>query len=102
MNPPFGTRKAGIDTTFVLQGMKYANVVYSLHKTSTREVIYLLPLASVFTLSFLQHFVRLAANNNFKLEVLAELKYDIPKMFKYHKEKSKDVYVDLYRFTHVS
>ncbi len=38
MNPPFGTRRAGIDTAFVMQGMKYANVVYSLHKTSTREV----------------------------------------------------------------
>lgn len=40
MNPPFGTRNAGIDSAFVLKGMKNANVVYSLHKTSTREVLY--------------------------------------------------------------
>ena len=38
MNPPFGTRNTGIDTAFVLKGMEYSNVVYSLHKTSTRDV----------------------------------------------------------------
>lgn len=85
MNPPFGTRKAGIDTLFVQQGMKHATTVYSLHKTSTRE-----------------HFLRLAELNNYKIEVVAELKYDIPKTHKFHKEKSKDIYVDLYRFTHIS
>ncbi|KAJ1429911.1 methyltransferase like 5 [Ochromonadaceae sp. CCMP2298] len=84
MNPPFGTRNAGIDTAFVLKGMQYANTVYSLHKTSTRD-----------------HFVRLAQEHNFKLEVLAEVKYDIPKTFKHHKHKSKDIFVDLLRFTHI-
>jgi len=38
MNPPFGTRKAGIDTIFVKKAMDNANVVYSLHKTTTRDV----------------------------------------------------------------
>lgn len=38
MNPPFGTRNTGIDTAFVLKGMQYSSAVYSLHKTSTREV----------------------------------------------------------------
>lgn len=38
MNPPFGTRNAGIDTAFVVKAMEVANVAYSLHKTSTREV----------------------------------------------------------------
>lgn len=38
MNPPFGTRNTGIDSIFVLNAMKISNVVYSLHKTSTREV----------------------------------------------------------------
>ena len=37
-NPPFGTRNAGIDTAFVVNGMANANVVYSLHKTTTRDV----------------------------------------------------------------
>lgn len=30
---------------------------------------------------------------------VAELKYAIPKQFKYHTQKSKDVLVDLYRFS---
>ena len=85
MNPPFGTRIAGIDTKFVLKGMANSNVVYSLHKTSTRE-----------------HFVRLAASNGFRLEVLAEVRYALPKTHKFHKSKSKDIEVDLYRFTHIS
>lgn len=38
MNPPFGTRNTGVDTAFVLKGMEYASTVYSLHKTSTRDV----------------------------------------------------------------
>jgi predicted RNA methylase len=49
-----------------------------------------------------QHFVRLASENDLHMEVLAELKYDIPKTFKHQKMKSKDVFVDLYRFTHKS
>ena len=39
MNPPFGTKKnVGIDARFVQTALKYAPVVYSLHKTSTRKV----------------------------------------------------------------
>ena len=52
MNPPFGTRNPGIDTAFVLKGLQSANVVYSLHKTSTREVFfYLNPLYLQFVLN---------------------------------------------------
>eukprot|EP00613_Pedinella_sp_CCMP2098_P011602 CAMPEP_0171652520 /NCGR_PEP_ID=MMETSP0990-20121206/39009_1 /TAXON_ID=483369 /ORGANISM="non described non described, Strain CCMP2098" /LENGTH=138 /DNA_ID=CAMNT_0012231767 /DNA_START=10 /DNA_END=425 /DNA_ORIENTATION=+ len=38
------------------------------------------------------------ANGGLKVEVMAELAFDIPKMYKMHKEKSKDVAVDLIRF----
>ena len=82
MNPPFGTRNAGIDTIFVAKGLEYADVVYSLHKSSTRE-----------------HFYRFANENNCNVEVVAELRYDIPKMYKHHKAKSKDIEVDLLRFS---
>ena len=81
MNPPFGTRNAGIDTAFVEKAMDNSKVVYSLHKTNTRE-----------------HFVRLAKAKNFTFQVVAELKYDIPKTFKHQKERSKDIAVDLLRF----
>ncbi|CAN0900116.1 rRNA N6-adenosine-methyltransferase METTL5 [Linum grandiflorum] len=39
MNPPFGTRKKGADMDFLSAALKIASqAVYSLHKTSTREV----------------------------------------------------------------
>ena len=85
MNPPFGTKNTGIDTCFVIKAMECSNVVYSLHKTSTRS-----------------HFVKLAAENSWDFQVAAEMKFNIPKTFKFHKEKSKDIMVDLYRLSHIT
>jgi putative methylase len=39
MNPPFGTRDPGADTAFLGRAMKIAPVVYSLHKSSTKEYL---------------------------------------------------------------
>eukprot|EP01041_Mallomonas_annulata_P004966 gene4966-9937_t len=50
----------------------------------------------------MEHFVRLATDKGWNIEVIAELRYDIPKTFKYHKEKTKDIEVDLYRFKNIS
>jgi predicted RNA methylase len=33
------------------------------------------------------------------LKVLAELRFDIPLMYAFHREQSKDVHVDLWRFS---
>ena len=85
MNPPFGTKNTGIDTCFVIKAMECSNVVYSLHKTSTRS-----------------HFVKLATENSWDFQVAAEMKFNIPKTFKFHKEKSKDIMVDLYRLSHIT
>jgi predicted RNA methylase len=49
----------------------------------------------------MQHFVKLASRNGWVIEVVAELRYDIPKTHKFHKHKSKDIEVDLYRFHHI-
>lgn len=39
MNPPFGTRNKGIDTVFLKAALNLAShAVYSLHKSSTRDV----------------------------------------------------------------
>mmetsp|Transcript_11939 Transcript_11939/g.36399 ORF Transcript_11939/g.36399 Transcript_11939/m.36399 type:complete len:219 (+) Transcript_11939:1669-2325(+) len=85
MNPPFGTRRKGIDTAFVNSALELCSgAVYSLHKTSTRE-----------------HLRRKAAGWNVNARVVAELRYDIPKMYRFHTQKSKDVAVDLWRFAHV-
>ncbi|KAL4287737.1 hypothetical protein AHAS_Ahas19G0216100 [Arachis hypogaea] len=64
MNPPFGTRKKGADLDFLNVALKVASqAVYSLHKSSTRE-----------------------------------LRYDLSKLYKFHKKKEVDIAVDLWRF----
>eukprot|EP00656_Telonema_subtile_P022255 TRINITY_DN23366_c0_g1_i1.p1 TRINITY_DN23366_c0_g1~~TRINITY_DN23366_c0_g1_i1.p1 ORF type:complete len:203 (+),score=56.27 TRINITY_DN23366_c0_g1_i1:148-756(+) len=81
MNPPFGCRRKGIDMCFLQRGVQMARTaVYSLHKTSTR-----------------QHILQQAAQWGCEAEVIAELKFDIPAMYKFHKKKSVDVEVDLIR-----
>jgi len=86
MNPPFGTRNKGIDLIFLQVALKLAsNSVYSLHKRATREYI-----------------IKRASTWGVSVQVLAELRFDIPKMYQFHKLDSKDIEVDMIRFTHQS
>ncbi|KAI8320926.1 methyltransferase-like protein-like protein 5 [Martensiomyces pterosporus] len=85
LNPPFGTKPGnrGIDTVFLQAACSMARTaVYSLHKSSTREFL-----------------VKKAASWGFNCEVLAELKFDVPMMYKFHKKKSVDIEVDLIRLS---
>eukprot|EP00466_Bigelowiella_natans_P005141 jgi/Bigna1/132073/aug1.16_g6781 len=82
MNPPFGTRNSGIDMIFVETALRLTKTsVYSLHKTSTRK-----------------HILKRANKWGVEAKVIAELRFDIPQMYKFHKKKSVDVQVDLIRF----
>ncbi|KAJ8556556.1 hypothetical protein K7X08_035731 [Anisodus acutangulus] len=84
MNPPFGTRRKGADMDFLSAAMKVASqAVYSLHKTTTRE-----------------HVKRAALRdyNARSAEVICELRYDVPQLYKFHKKKEVDIAVDLWRF----
>ncbi|KAF7248324.1 Methyltransferase-like protein 5 [Varanus komodoensis] len=83
MNPPFGTKhNKGMDMAFLNTALQMARTaVYSLHKTSTR-----------------QHIQKKADEWNVKMEVLAELRYDLPASYKFHKKKSVDIEVDFIRF----
>jgi rRNA N6-adenosine-methyltransferase METTL5 len=78
MNPPFGTKVKHADVRAVDRALELCKVVYSLHKSSTRE--YLLRRYS-------------------KAQVLAKIKYDIPRAHSFHKKDLKVVEVDLIRFT---
>lgn len=84
MNPPFGTKKnSGIDMKFLEIALKLAKkTVYSLHKTSTRNYV-------------LKKGRDYGANG----KVIAELRYDIPNVFKFHKKSSVDIQVDFIRFS---
>ncbi|XP_073701997.1 rRNA N(6)-adenosine-methyltransferase METTL5 [Garra rufa] len=84
MNPPFGTKhNQGIDMQFLRTAISMASTaVYSLHKTSTRD-----------------HVQKKANDWKVKMEVIAELRYDLPASYKFHKKKSVDIQVDFIRFT---
>nr|CAG4638685.1 EOG090X0BVL [Cyclestheria hislopi] len=85
MNPPFGTKhNKGLDTLFIeiaLKCVKNTGVIYSLHKTSTRE-----------------YFNKKASNWNVEPRVLAELRYDLPATYRFHNKTSVDIEVDFWRF----
>ncbi|KAF7989125.1 hypothetical protein HCN44_007435 [Aphidius gifuensis] len=84
MNPPFGTKKnAGIDIKFLEIATKLAKkTVYSLHKTSTRNYV-----------------LKKAQEFGFNGKVIAELRYDLPQVYKFHKKSSVDIQVDFIRFS---
>ena len=81
-NPPFGTKhNEGIDVQFLKVAVRLARkTVYSFHKTSTRAFL-----------------LKLLKGWGLQAEVVAEMKFDIPSMYKFHKQKSVDVDVDLLR-----
>ncbi|KAK9142673.1 hypothetical protein Syun_012073 [Stephania yunnanensis] len=84
MNPPFGTRKKGADMNFLSVALKVATrAVYSLHKTSTRDHVKKMALRDCDATS---------------AEVLCELRFDVPQLYKFHKKKEVDIAVDLWRF----
>ena len=75
MNPPFGTKPGnkGIDVLFLERGrrlLRPGGTLYSLHKSSTRA------------------FLLKKAKKEWGMveaEVVAELKFDIPQMYKFHR-----------------
>lgn len=83
MNPPFGTKNnAGVDMKFLEAAIQLStNTVYSLHKSSTRDYV-----------------LSKAAQLGAKGTVVAELRYDLPKAYKFHKKASVDIQVDFIRF----
>ena len=84
MNPPFGTRKKGIDAAFVRAALASCDVVYSLHKTSTRAFL-----------------LKRAQEWGARADIVAELRFDLPKTYAFHADESRDVAVDLVRFRRV-
>ncbi|TPP62546.1 NEDD8 ultimate buster 1like [Strongylocentrotus purpuratus] [Fasciola gigantica] len=81
LNPPFGTNRSntGIDMEFLKRALYIAEShVYSLHKTSTRDFV-----------------LRTIRDQKARAEVVAELRFDIPRMYKRHRQGSVDIEVDL-------
>ena len=86
MNPPFGTKQnAGVDVAFIkaalsLKDSNPIKAIYSMHKTSTR--------------AFLQ---RKAEDWGCDFTVIAEMKFDLPAKYAFHKKDNVTIAVDLIR-----
>jgi len=81
-NPPFGTKQnMGIDIAFLRAATRLARrAVWSFHKSSTR--------------SFL---VKTVEEWGYNVEVVAQMKFDIPKIYKFHTKENVNIEVDLIR-----
>ena len=87
-NPPFGTKNnAGVDVAFLEAALALAQsnptlrAIYSMHKSSTRA-----------------HLEKKAASWKCKLTVIAEMKFDLPAKYSFHKQENVVIAVDLLRF----
>ncbi|CAG9783925.1 unnamed protein product [Diatraea saccharalis] len=85
MNPPFGTKNnSGIDMKFLHMGFTLScDSVYSLHKSTTRS-----------------HVQKKIKEWGGKGSVIAELRYDLPATYRFHKQQSRDIAVDLWQVQH--
>jgi predicted RNA methylase len=80
MNPPYGTRTSHADTRFLEKAFQLAPIVYSIHKSSTRDFL-------------LQFITKLGA----QVDQVRSMKMAIPHLFEFHEKKRGVVEVDLYR-----
>lgn len=80
MNPPFGTKQPHADIRFLETGMKLSSVVYSIHKSATRD--------------FISSWMR---NRNTRSELIIATKLEIPHQFEFHRKKKVNVDVDVVR-----
>jgi len=80
MNPPFGTKQRHLDKIFLTKAIQIGHVVYSIHKSSTREYI-----------------SRYLARRGCKVHAIHEYIMAVPWMFEHHKKRKHPVKVDCYR-----
>ena len=82
MNPPYGTRTPHLDVKFLDRAFELAPIVYSIHKSSTRDYL-----------------KQAITSRNREIDEIRGMDLDIPHIFPFHHKKRKSVQVDLYRIT---
>ena len=81
-NPPFGVQRRSADRRFLLKAMELAPQVYSLHKGGEANR------------AFIKRFIEA---NGGKVTSIFQMRFNIPRMFKFHTERRHEVDVDLHR-----
>lgn len=82
MNPPFGTRKKGVDVIFLQKAMSVSKRVYSLHKRGEQNRM------------FLRNKVESLRGS---VDAIFEIGIEIAKTYEFHKKRRYSVDADLYR-----
>jgi putative methylase len=82
MNPPYGTRTSHADKRFLEKAFQLAPVIYSIHKTATREYL-----------------VQFLTKSGWNVDQVRSMRMDIPHLFEFHEKRRGMVEVDLYRIT---
>ena len=80
MNPPFGTKQPHTDLQFLKCAQNLAPVIYSIHKSSTRN--------------FLEQWLQ---NQALKGQRITSTKMEIPHQFSFHRKPKRFVEVDVFR-----
>jgi len=80
MNPPFGTKRRHVDKIFLRKAIGIGRVVYSIHKSATRE-----------------HILAYLERCGCKVRAIHEYTLEIPRMFEHHRKRRHPVSVDCYR-----
>ncbi len=81
-NPPFGVQRRSADRRFLLKAIELAPRVYSLHKAGEANR------------AFIKRFIEA---NGGKVTSIFQMRFNIPRMFKFHTERRHEVDVNLYR-----
>ncbi len=83
-NPPFGVQKRdrGMDSIFLKKAMRNAPIIYSIHKSGTKNQ------------TFLRNLIQ---NQQAIVDAIIPLQIVIPHLFEFHQKKSYPVQIDLYR-----
>ncbi len=79
-NPPFGVQKKGADRQFLEIAAETGKVIYSMHKTSTRE--------------FIKDYVEKLGG---EITEIAPVDFVLPHSYRFHKKRIKNIEVDVYR-----
>ena len=79
-NPPFGTKKVHADRAFLLKAFKTADVVYSFHKSSTKDFV-----------------VKLGRENGFAVTNIIDCRLPVKHQHAFHRQSIKRIDVSLFR-----
>jgi putative methylase len=79
-NPPFGVKSKGADRLFIKTALRVGKVIYTMHKTTTRD--------------FIRDYIKKRGGS---ITDLAAVEFALPHSYSFHKKRIKRIEVDIYR-----